>query len=237
MPQIEGLMQNTPEWLMQRIGMCTGSKVADVIGRKKQTKAQIEKGEVAEYLKGRDDYMWDVVVERLTGRATDHYISPAMEHGTDTEPLARAAYETAMDVDVKHGGFFVHPQMEWFGASPDGLIGTDGILEIKCPTTRVHLQYLKDDEIPIDYAPQMLAELACTERKWCDFVSYDDRLPANMRLFIKRFERNDALIAGMEAEVKTFLEDVILRLGELAERFGKSESKRAEVANYPGIVP
>jgi putative phage-type endonuclease len=218
MPKIEGLIQNTPEWLVHRVGMATASKVADVIGRKKQTKSQAEKGITPDYLQERDNYLWDVVIERLTGRAADHYCSPAMEHGIEFEPLARAAYELEKDVEVEPGGFWIHPKMEWFGASPDGLVGENGLLEIKCPTTKVHLQYLSDDVVPLEYAPQMLAQMACTERKWCDFVSYDNRLPADLQLFVKRFNRDDALIEAMEAEVALFLDDVILRLGELAKR-------------------
>jgi putative phage-type endonuclease len=218
MPRIEGLDQNTPEWVVQRVGCLTASHMAEVVGRYKPTKAQLAKGEAPDYLKARADYLMDVVIERLTGRATEHFCTQAMERGIETEPRARAAYEIETGCDVKDGGFWMHDSIEWFGASPDGLVGTDGLLEIKCPTTAVHLEYLEADVIPVEYAPQMLAQLCCTGRKWCDFVSFDDRLPASLQLFIRRFEPSPKLLEECEAEAKLFLEDVILKLGKLAER-------------------
>ena len=208
MPKVEGLEQNTPEWVVQRIGCLTASHMYDVT-------AKLKKGG---YTKARQDYLMDLVIERLCGRATEHFVNQAMERGLETEPRARAAYELATGNDVEDGGFWMHPRLEWFGASPDGLVGTDGLLEIKCPTTAVHLEYIEADVIPIEYAPQMLAQLACTERKWCDFVSFDDRLPASLQLFVKRFEPSPDLISECEAEAKLFLEDVILKLGTLAAR-------------------
>lgn len=213
---IEDLMQNTPEWLMQRCGMVTASRVADVVGRKKPKKGE----EVGEYLKARQDYLMDVVIERLTGRTTENYVSPAMEWGIEQEPIARAAYEMEKDEQAELVGFATHPKIEWFGASPDSLVGEDGCLEIKCPNTSTHLAYLLDGEVPVDYMPQMMAEMACAERKWCDFVSFDPRLPKNLQFFCRRFHRNDALIEVMEGEVRLFLEEVLLKMGELANRIG-----------------
>ena len=218
MPIVEGLQQQTPEWLHQRHGMVTGSRVADVVGRKRPTAEQKKAGMPGDYYKARQDYLWDVIIERLTGRSAETYVTPAMEFGIENEPLARAAYELEKDVEVEAVGFAIHPQIEWFGASPDGLVGTDGCLEIKVPNSSTHLAYLLEGEIPVDYMPQMMAEMACAERKWCDFVSFDPRLPPKLRFFCRRFHRNDALIAQMETEIRAFLEEVTLKLGELATR-------------------
>jgi putative phage-type endonuclease len=212
---IEGLVQNTPEWLVHRVGLCTGSRVADVIKRLTRKSGDRQAGD---YAQCHYDYLWEVVIERLTGRAADSYVSPAMEWGIEHEAEARGVYEVRKDVMATPIGFAMHPTIEWFGASPDALVGEEGVLEIKCPNTSTHLAYLLGGEVPIEYVPQMMAEMACAERKWCDFVSYDPRLPHNLQFFCRRFHRNDELIAQMEAEVRTFLEDVILKMGELAER-------------------
>ena len=207
MPIIEGLVQNTPEWLMHRIGMVTASRVVDVVTKLKSGK----------YSSARDKYLMDVVIERLTGRASETYVSPAMEWGIETEPLAKAAYEIEKDVELTSVGFVTHPTIEWFGCSPDSFVGDEGLLEAKCPNTSTHLAYLLDGEIPLDYMPQMLGQMACTERKWCDFVSYDPRLPQKLQFFVRRFHRNDEHIKALEDEVMKFLEEVTLKLAELAE--------------------
>jgi putative phage-type endonuclease len=207
MPLVE-VQQNTPEWLQMRIGCVTASRVADVVTKLKSGK----------YSAARDKYLMEVVVERLTGRASENYVSPSMEYGLETEPLARAAYEIEKDVEAQPGGLAYHPSIEWFAASPDALVGGDGLAEFKCPNTSTHLAYLIDGVVPLDYMPQMLAQMACTERKWCDFVSYDPRLPQKLQYFCRRFDRNDEHILLMEKEVKTFLDEVIARLADLAAR-------------------
>lgn len=223
---IEDLQQGTPEWLMQRCGMCTGSRVADVVKRLTRKSGDREKGD---YAQCHYDYLTELVVERLTGRVTDGYVTPAMEWGIEQEPNARMAYEAERGEMAMPIGFATHPTIEWFGASPDSLVGTDGLLEIKCPNTSTHLEYLLEGKVPLDYMPQMMAEMACTERKWCDFVSYDPRLPKKLQLFVRRFYRNDEHIAIMEADVKFFLEEVILRMGELANRAEEKDLEQVEV--------
>lgn len=216
MPIIEDLVQQSPEWLAQRIGMCTASRVADVIKRLSRKSGDREKGD---YAQCHYDYLMELVIERLTGRATENYVTPAMEWGIEQEPNARAAYEAERDEMVQPIGFAIHPNEVfggWFGASPDSLVGAEGLLEIKCPNTSTHLAYLLEGQVPLDYMPQMMAEMACTERQWCDFVSFDPRLPKNLQLFIRRFHRNEELIRVMEADVKYFLEEVLLKMGELA---------------------
>lgn len=206
MPIIEGLEQQTPEWLQMRIGMVTGSRVADAMAILKR-----KEGEAA----CRRNYRYEVVIETLTGRAVDTYVSPAMEWGIENEPVARAVYEIANDLEVESIGFAIHDAIPRFGASPDGLVGADGLLEIKCPTTAVHLDYLLGGAAPEEYHPQMLAEMACTNRQWVDFVSFDPRLPKKLQLFVRRFNRDVKRIAEMEQAVVKFLEEVdamLLRL-------------------------
>jgi putative phage-type endonuclease len=200
MPMIEGIEQQTPEWLQMRTGMVTASRVADVLAKRKTGTGELE---------CRSKYRAEVICECLTGRSAEHYVTPAMEWGIENEALARAAYEMRLDVETEPGGFAIHDSIPRFGASPDGLIGSDGLLEIKCPTTAAHIGYMLAGVTPEAYQPQMLAEMACTGRRWCDFVSFDPRLPKKLQLFVRRFQRDDGRIAAMEADVLTFLEEVI----------------------------
>jgi hypothetical protein len=131
-----------------------------------------------------------------------------MQWGIDTEPFARAAYELQQDVMVETVGFATHPEIPRFGCSPDGLVGEDGLVEIKCPNTATHIEYLLAGTVPAEYQAQMLVEMACTGRQWVDFVSYDPRLPAHLQLFVRRFLRDAARIAEIESKVVQFLEEV-----------------------------
>jgi YqaJ-like viral recombinase domain len=171
-----------------------------------------KKGEGA----GRRDYRTELICERLTGVPYPQYISQEMQWGIAQEPFARAAYEIDRDVLVETAGFIVHPRIAKFGASPDGLVGDRGMLQIKCPTTRTHLEWMLGGVIPVEHMPQMLGELSCNpEREWCDFVSFDPRLPSHLQLFIRRFARNEKLIAGLETEVVHFnyeIEEVLASL-------------------------
>ena len=198
--------QGTAEWIKLRIGKVTGSRMADVLSELKKG------GEAA----ARRNYRTEIICEVLTGSAVEHYVSPEMIWGTEQEPFARAAYEMANDCMVETIGFALHPSLERFGASPDGLVGDDGLVEIKCPNTATHVGYLLAKSVPEEYQPQMLAEMACTGRHWCDFVSFDPRLPKHLQLFVKRFERDDRRIAELEQKVKFFLDEVDNVLGELA---------------------
>lgn len=210
--------QGTAEWIQLRTGMVTASRMADVISKLKPKKG--EAPEAVKYKAEHANYLTELVCESLTGRAQDHYVSPAMQWGTDMEPLARAAYEDAKDVIVDTVGFATHPTVKRFGASPDGLIGTDGLVEFKCPLTATHITWFLEGKVPEDYQPQMLAEMACTERQWCDFVSFDPRLPKKLRMYCVRFRRDEERINAMEAEVEKFLaevDDTISLLDKLAK--------------------
>jgi len=196
--KILDIPQGTPEWLSARSGHVTASRINDLMAR-------IKTGEAA----ARRDYKAQIVAEILTGTPQgDTFTNDAMRWGTETEPFARAAYETRAGVLVDEVGFVLHPTIERGGASPDGLVGEDGLVELKCPKTATHLTYLLDGVVPSQYQNQMLWQMACCERSWCDFASFDPRLPEDMQLFVVRFPRDDARIAAIEAEVNAFLAEV-----------------------------
>lgn len=187
--------QGTKEWLEERLGHVTGSKVSDAIAKKGTAT--------------RDNYLWQLVAERLTGQIQESF-SPnaAMIRGTAEEPIARAAYEAHSGHFVDQIGFVKHPTIEWFGASPDGLVGDDGLVEIKNPNSATHLAYRKAGQAPAKYRYQMMAQLACTGRKWCDFVSFDSRLPESKQLLVIRFEPDQKAMDAMLEQVQEFLAEV-----------------------------
>lgn len=196
--------QGSAEWLALRVGKVTASRIGDVL-------AEIKKGEAA----SRKNYRAELVVETLTRLPFPQYVSKEMEWGIATEQFARAAYELHADVMVEPIGFAVHPLVARFGASPDGLVDDIGLVEIKCPNTATHLDYILAGEVPTEYQPQMLAAMCCAGREWCDFVSFDPRLPQRFQLFVKRFFRHEGRIREMELKVERFLgevDDVLKRL-------------------------
>jgi putative phage-type endonuclease len=200
-------IQKSPEWFAARLGKVTASRVADVIAKT-----------TTGYSTSRANYMAQLVCERMTGTQAESFNSTAMQWGTDQEPLARAAYEAAMDVLVDETGFVIHPTIAEAGASPDGLVGLFGLIEIKCPMTATHIETLLSEKVPAKYNTQMQWQMACTGRQWCDFVSFDPRMPDGLQIFIKRVEYNDALIKGMESEVKKFLAELETKIEKLNER-------------------
>lgn len=185
--------QRTEQWYQDRLGHATGSRAGDIIAGK-ETQA-------------RRGYIIQLVTERLTGRAQDSFVSVDMQRGIDVEPLAKTAYQASHELtdDV---GFVKHPLIRWFGASPDALVGKDGLVEIKCPRSTTHLEYIQSGKPPTKYVPQMLAQLSCTGRKWVDFVSFDDRFPEHLQLFVVRFEPTAEDIEKFENKVKEFLSEV-----------------------------
>ena len=203
---IEMMDQGTEEWFTIRIGKVTASRVADVIAKTKTG-----------YSATRDNYMAQLVCERLTGQKGESFTNAAMQHGTDTEPLARAAYEALKDVLVDEVGFVPHPSIIMAGASPDGLVGNDGLLEIKCPNTATHIETLLSQSVPGKYNTQMQFQMACTGRQWCDFVSFDNRLPDELQLFVKRVPRDNEFIKQMEDEVVKFLNELDIKIAQLMD--------------------
>jgi putative phage-type endonuclease len=202
--------QQTPEWFAQRVGKVTASRIADVM-------AKVKSGEAA----SRANYRAQLVAERLTGVPAESYSNASMQWGTETEPYARMAYEASTGNLVLETGFALHPEIGFSGASPDGLIGDDGLVEIKCPNTATHIDYLLSKSVPEKYKPQMAWQMACTEREWCDFISYDPRLPDDLRLFVVRYERDKDYIDELEAAVIKFLSEVentVLQLTDIQLR-------------------
>lgn len=197
--------QGSIEWFLARCGKVTASKVADVVARTKSG-----------YGASRATYMGQLIAERLTGKPTDSYTSAAMQWGIETEPQARAAYEFIRDVEVEQTGFIIHPAIDMSGASPDGLVD-DGLIEIKCPNTSTHIDTLLSRKVPAKYVTQMMWQMACTGREWCDFVSFDPRMPEDMRLFVERIERDNDKISFLEEEVTIFLEQIEQKITQLQE--------------------
>ena len=200
------IVQGTDEWFEARIGKVTASRVADII-------AQTKSG----YSTSRDNYMAQLVCERLTGQRGESFTNAAMQWGTETEPLARAAYEALKDLLVDEVGFIPHPRILMAGASPDGLVGDNGLLEIKCPNTATHIDTLLSQTVPSKYNTQMQFQMACTDREWCDFVSFDNRLPSELQLFVKRVSRDNMYIRLMEDEIVKFLNELDLKIAQLME--------------------
>lgn len=207
------IIQGSDEWKALRLGKVTASRVADVIAKTKTG-----------YSASRANYMAQLIAERLTDTVAEAYTNAAMQHGTETEPEARSAYEFYQGVTVEQVAFVPHPKIDQAGCSPDGLVGDDGLVEIKCPNTATHLETLLGQAVPSKYETQMQFQMACTGRKWCDFVSYDPRMPENMRLFIKRVNRDDKTIAAIEGEIASFLLEMAVKLSELNSLYGEKEA-------------
>jgi len=193
--KVLSMPQGSPEWLAARAGKVTASRISDVMASKT----------TAAYR----DYRAQIVAEILTGQPQESgFTNAAMQWGTEQEKFARAEYELACDWTVDEIGIVLHPTIERGAASPDGLVSTNGLVEIKCPKTATHLQTLIDKKQPRQYENQMLWQMACTGREWVDFVSYDPRLPEDLQLFVHRFDRDDKRIEEIEAAVTQFLSEV-----------------------------
>jgi len=199
--------QRSTEWFTARLGKVTASRVADVIAKTKTG-----------YSTSRENYMAQLVCERMTGTQGESYSNAAMQWGTDQEPLARAAYEAAKDVLVDEVGFITHPTIIAAGASPDGLVGDEGLIEIKCPNTATHIDTLLTDKVPSKYNTQMQWQMACTGRKWCDFVSFDPRMPEGLQIFIQRVDFDEQYVKMLEAEITEFLGELETKIEKLKEK-------------------
>jgi len=189
--------QGSPEWFQMRLGKVTASRVADILAKTKTGPSA-----------SRQNYLIELAIQRTTGIIQESYSNSAMEWGTQTEPQARVAYEITTNNFVDKVAFIDHPSIKWFGCSPDGLVSDRGLLEIKCPNSATHWEYFKSKKPPQKYFIQMQAQIACTQRDWCDFVSFDPRMPERSQLLIVRVNRDDAFIAEMESEIKQFLSEV-----------------------------
>ena len=189
--------QGSTEWLQARCGSLGASQINEALATTKTGW-----GASRENLKNR------IIAERLTGIPAETFKNAAMEWGTAQEDNARKAYEAHTGVFVDEMGIAYHPALKHTHASPDGLVGDDGLIEIKCPNTTTHIETLKAKKAPSKYINQMMWQMRCTDRQWCDFVSFDPRLPSHLQLFVTRVERDDAYIADLEAKVTEFLTEV-----------------------------
>ena len=189
--------QGTVEWHELRRGKVTASRVADILAKTKTGTSA-----------SRQNYLIELALQRTTKTIEPSYTNAAMEWGTATEPQARVAYEINTNNFVDQVPFIDHPSIVGFGCSPDGLVGTDGLLEIKCPNSATHWEYFKAKEPPKKYFIQMQAQMAVTGAKWCDFVSFDPRMPERSQLLIVNVPRDAEFILYMEAEINQFLEEV-----------------------------
>lgn len=200
--------QRTEEWFTARRGKATASRFADVMARLKNgTEGATRK-----------NYRIQLVVERLTEQSMETYTNAAMQWGVDNEPIALLSYKLKTGNKVQDVGFVPHDTLE-AGASPDGLIGVDGVLEIKCPNTATHIEYLHASDLPSEYVAQVQGQLWITGRKWCDFISFDPRMPEASQLLVVRVERDQSYIDMLEAEVRQFLDEVEVEL-EYLKNYG-----------------
>lgn len=202
--------QRSPEWYAQRLGKATASRIADVVARTKTGPAA-----------SRMNYAAELVVERLIGTPAPNYVNGAMQWGTDHEAEALALYAEWQGVLVQPAEFVDHPEIVWSGASPDGYVDDDGLVEVKCPNTATHIETLLGGAIAGGHVVQMQWQMACTGRAWCDYVSYDPRLPASMRLHVRRVDRDVSHIIELETEVAKFLDEIAERVERLGSLYGQ----------------
>jgi putative phage-type endonuclease len=195
--------RENPAWWAARLGKVTASRVADVVAKTKSG-----------YSASRQNYLADLIVERLTGQKASSFSNAAMDWGVEQEPHARAAYSARTGELVEEAGFIDHPTIAMSGASPDGFVG-EGCVEYKCPNTATHLEYLLAVKPPEKYVTQMQWQMACTGKTFCEFVSYDPRLPEHLQMLIVRITRDDKRIAELESEVQKFLTELDDKLQQL----------------------
>lgn len=211
------IVQGSDAWFAARRGKVTASRVADLMARTKSG-----------FSASRANYKAELLLEILTGTTAVGFVSEAMKWGTEKEPEARAAYSATIFDTVTEIGFIDHPDILGAGCSPDGLVGDDGIIEIKCPNTATYLEILLSDLIPQKWQTQIQMQLDCTGRQWCDFVCYDPRMPEGAQLYVKRIERDEMFIATMREMIITFIE-------ELNEDVAKVKAKIEEKQNVESL--
>jgi len=202
------LIQGSAEWLAARVGKITASRMADLTAKTKSG-----------WGASRANYAAELLCERLTRACAPRFVNDAMRWGTDQEPFARQAYSERHGVDVFEVGFIAHPEIERAGASPDGYVGDDGLVEFKCPNTATHIETLLRGVVPDKYVLQMQFQMACAGRDWCDFVSFDPRLPEHMRLFVRRIDRDPSLILTLEHETAAFDAEIEAQIAALSARY------------------
>lgn len=210
------ITQGTPEWHQMRVGKVTASRVSDVIARTKTG-----------YGASRANYMAELIAERLTGVPAEKFTNAAMAWGVENETHARGEYAIKNGVIVDEVAFINHPLIPMSGASPDGLIGEIGLVEIKCPNTSTHIDTLLGGKVPEKYHTQMMWQMACTGRQWCDFVSFDPRLPKEMQLFVRTVERDAAMISILEEQVEEFIAELDAKVNDLRSKYSETVKEAA----------
>lgn len=200
--------QGSNEWLQERCGCATASRFIDIIAV----------GKNGNPLKAREDYKWTLIGEQFYNTPTESFSAKSTEWGKDLEPFARQAYEVETGSFIDPSGFVKHPTIAHCGASPDGLVGKDGGIEIKCPRDRrVHLQTWRNG-MPLDHLPQVQGNIWVNDLKWIDFISYDPRAPEGFRLYVQRVMRDDKYILALQSHVQEFLQEVENEVRGLHER-------------------
>lgn len=201
--------QNTNEWREARAGKITASRMCDVLAFGKRD---------GKPLKSRQDYIGDIVAELLTGEPKEQVKARPLDWGHDVEAAARAAYEAETGEIVQQVGFMAHPLLPYIGCSPDGLIGSDGQMQIKCPNNpAVHIATLRDG-MPEEHIAQVQGEMFVTGRAWSDFVSFDPRMPEHLRLYRQRIKRDDAYIEQLAAACESMWSEVQTYINYLNQR-------------------
>jgi putative phage-type endonuclease len=203
------IQQGTPEWHQLRLGKVTASRVADILAKTKTGPSA-----------SRNNYLIELALQRVTKTIEESYTNDAMAWGVQNEGSARVAYEVSTGNFVDQIAFVNHPTITGFGCSPDGLVGNDGLIEIKCPNSATHWGYIKTNEPPQKYIIQMQAQMAVTGAKWCDFVSFDPRMPEKSQLLIVHIPRDPEFILYMEAEINQFLSEVEVEVNLMEKRNG-----------------
>ena len=192
------VVQGTGAWFNQRCGKLTASRMKDAIACRKDGKPSAD----------RTNLLKEILAERMTGNVVPHYNTPEMRHGTEQEPFAKAAYETETGSILRPGYFVDHPTIENFGATPDAFLGREAVVEFKCPKTTTHLDWVIDGTVPDQHKPQILAQLACTQRTRAVFVSFDPRINGPRQLFIREWTPEPAEIAAIESAARDFLAEL-----------------------------
>lgn len=212
-PNIIDVLQGSEEWMAARVGKASASRIADVMAKTKSG-----------YSTSRANYAAELVAERLTGVKAEKFVSGPMAHGVENEAAARTMYEFMHNVNVTEVGLVLHPTIDMSCASPDGLVGDDGLIEIKCPLTSTHIETLRGGSIDGKYIKQMQWQMACTGRLWCDYVSFDPRMPGDMQVHIQRVPRDGVMIVDLEREVVAFLAEVDAAINDLVSKYRQREA-------------
>jgi putative phage-type endonuclease len=216
-------VQQTPEWLQLRCGRVTASRVKDVMDFTAKGLPSAK----------RTGYLYEIVCERMTGLAAEHFVSPAMDWGSETEALAAESYEVHTGFEALKIGLATHPEIEMFAASPDRLVNAEWLLEIKCPMPGTHVKWIQGQVVPEDHRLQCYAEMACWGMDRVDFMSFDPRPASRYQRFIRTLERNDKIIAEIEAGVRRFLDEadeIMAELDRLCPEDGQPPAQRAASA-------